>query len=105
MSLAMRSEITKTLATEFELGMKAPVLLPLIAKLFAKITGQIRTGQKSRKNIREKLEPQVYQLIDRMNEFIQAALPEIKKKGFRDIVLIIDNLDRIVLGHWMEKQE
>ena len=47
--------------------------------------------------IRERLEPQVYQLIARMNEFIQAALPEIKKKGFRDIVLIIDNLDRIVL--------
>jgi hypothetical protein len=90
-------EITKTLATEFELGMKAPVLLPLIAKMLAKITGQIRTGQKSRKNIREKLEPQVYQLIDRMNEFIQAALPEVKNKGFRDIVLIIDNLDRIVL--------
>jgi hypothetical protein len=89
--------ITKTLDTDFELGLKAPVFLPLIAKMFAKITGQIRTGQKSRQMIRERLEPQVYQLIARMNEFIQAALPEVKRKGFRDIVLIIDNLDRIVL--------
>lgn len=90
-------EITRTLDTEFELGLKAPTALPIIAKMFAKITGQIRTGQKSRKNIRNKLEPLVYQLIARINEFIAAALPEIKKKGFRDIVLIIDNLDRIVL--------
>jgi len=90
-------DITKTLDTEFELGLKAPAPLPIIAKMFAKITGQIRTGQKSRKNIRSNLEPQVYQLIARINEFIQAAIPEIKKKGFRDIVLIIDNLDRIVL--------
>ena len=90
-------EITKTLDTEFELGLKAPAPLPIIAKMFAKITGQIRTGQKSRKNIRNRLDPQVYQLIARINEFIQAALPEIKKKGFRDIVLIIDNLDRTVL--------
>jgi hypothetical protein len=90
-------DITKTLNTEFELGLKAPAPLPIIAKMFAKITGQIRTGQKSRKNIRSRLEPQVDHLIARINEFIQAALPEIKKKGFRDIVLIIDNLDRIVL--------
>ena len=90
-------DITKTLDTEFELGLKAPAPLPIIARMFAKITGQIRTGQKSRKNIRSKLEPQVYQLIARINEFIQAALPDIKRKGFRDIVLIIDNLDRIVL--------
>jgi hypothetical protein len=90
-------QITRTLDTEFELGLKAPSALPIIAKMLAKITGQIRTGQKSRKNIRSKLDPQVYQLIARINEFIAAAIPEIKKKGFRDIVLIIDNLDRIVL--------
>lgn len=89
--------VTKTLDTEFELGLKAPVLLPLIAKMFAKITGQIQTGRKSRKDIRERLEPQVSQLIARMNEFIQAALPEIKRNGYRDLVLVIDNLDRIVL--------
>jgi hypothetical protein len=89
--------VTKTLDTEFELGLKAPVLLPLIAKMFAKITGQIQTGRKSRKDIRERLEPQVSQLIARLNEFIQAALPEIKRNGYRDLVLVIDNLDRIVL--------
>ncbi len=33
----------------------------------------------------------------------RAALPQIKKKGYRDLVLIIDNLDRIVLRELDEK--
>lgn len=97
------SEIKATLDTEFELGLKAPAPLPLIAKLFTKITGQIRTGHQIRKDIRLKLDPQVFQFIARINEFIQAAIPEIKKKGFRDLVLVIDNLDRIVLRQLDEK--
>ena len=97
------SKIKATLDTEFELGLKAPAPLPIIAKLFAKITGQIHTGHEIRKDIRLKLDPQVFQFIARINEFIQAAIPEIKKKGFRDLVLVIDNLDRIVLRQLDEK--
>jgi hypothetical protein len=85
------------LKTEFELGLQAPAPLPMIAKLLARITGQIRTGHKSRKDIRLKLDPQIFALIERINEYIRAALPEIKRKGYRDLVIIIDNLDRIVL--------
>ena len=92
-----------TLKTEFELGLNAPAPLPLIAKLLARITGQIRTGHEIRKDIRLKLDPQIYQFIERINEFIRAALPEIRKKGYRDLVLIIDNLDRIVLRVLDEK--
>jgi hypothetical protein len=91
------------LKTEFELGLNAPAPLPLIAKLLARITGQIKTGHEIRKEIRLKLDPQIFQFIERINEFIQAALPEIKKKGYRDLVLIIDNLDRIVLRVLDEK--
>ncbi len=89
--------VEATLKTEFELGLKAPAPLPLIAKMLARLTGQIRTGQESRKNIRQRLDPQIFQLIERINEFIRAALPEIKKKGYRDVVFVVDNLDRIVL--------
>ncbi len=92
-----------TLKTEFELGLNAPAPLPLIAKLLARITGQIRTGHEIRKDIRLKLDPQICQFIERINEFIRAALPEIRKKGYRDLVLIIDNLDRIVLRVLDEK--
>ena len=91
------------LKTEFELGLNAPAPLPLIAKLLARITGQIRTGHEIRKEIRLSLDPQIFPFIERINEFIRAALPEIQKKGYRDLVLIIDNLDRIVLRVLDEK--
>jgi len=97
-------EVVKTtLDTEFELGLKAPTPLPLIAKMLARITGQIHTGEEIRRDVRLTLDPQVYQFIARINEFIGAALPEIKKKGFCDLVLVIDNLDRIVLRVLDEK--
>ena len=38
------ADIARTLDTEFELGLKSPNPLPLIAKMLAKITGQIRTS-------------------------------------------------------------
>ena len=92
-----------TLKTEFELGLQSPAPLPMIAKLLARITGQIRTGHESRKQIRLSLDPQIFVLIERINEYIRAALPEIKRKGYRDLVIIIDNLDRIVLRVLDEK--
>jgi len=97
------SAVEANLKTEFELGLSAPAALPLIAKLLARITGQIKTGHQIRKDIRLCLDPQIFQLIERINEFIRAALPQIKKKGYRDLVLIIDNLDRIVLRDLDEK--
>ena len=95
--------VEANLKTDFELGLNAPSVLPLFAKLLARITGQIKTGQQIRKDIRLSLDPQIFQLIERINEFIRAALPQIKKKGYRDLVLIIDNLDRIVLREMDEK--
>ncbi|VVB72025.1 AAA ATPase domain protein [uncultured archaeon] len=96
-------EMVGTLKTEFELGVKAPAPLPILAKMLARITGQIKTGQKIREDVRLKLDPQVYQFIERINEFIQAALPKIKMKGYVDLVLVIDNLDRVVLRVLDEK--
>ena len=80
-----------------------PLCFSLFAKLLARITGQIKTGHQIRKDVRLSLDPQIFQLIERINEFILAALPQIKKKGYRDLVLIIDNLDRIVLRELDEK--
>ncbi len=92
-------EISSILKADLELGVSTPTLmsLPLFAKILAKITGQVKTSKKIREEVRSTLDPQVSQFIDRINEFIQAALPEIKKKRYRDLVLVIDNLDRIVL--------
>lgn len=56
-------EVSATLQTEFELGVSTPISLPILSKILAKITGQIKTGQNIRKEVRLKLDPQVYQFI------------------------------------------
>jgi hypothetical protein len=62
---------------------------------FAKLTAAIRTEPSQRQKIRERVEPHTETLIEAINEFIADAkkqLPEGKKR----LVIIADNLDRIV---------
>ncbi|MBD2487979.1 MULTISPECIES: AAA family ATPase [Nostocales] len=62
---------------------------------FAKLTANLRTEPTQRQKIREQINPHTVTLIAALNEFIQDAkkhLPE----GYSQLVLIADNLDRIV---------
>jgi AAA ATPase domain len=63
--------------------------------LFAKLTTSIRSEPSQRQKIREKVDPHTETLIESLNKFLEDAsqkLPEGKKQ----IVIIVDNLDRIV---------
>lgn len=83
-----------------EVGINASV--PLFAKLLARFTGQVRTGTESKKNIRRKLDPQVSQLVERGRLLVSDARSRVQKAGLKDLVMIIDNLDRVALvdrGH------
>lgn len=86
-------EFQATLGAEFGFGL--PQVLTPLAQLMAKITGQLRTGVESRKAIRRKLDPQIAQLIDRINLLIQAGIAALRKQGKVGLVIIADNLDRI----------
>ncbi len=97
-----RREIERELQTEAELGIGLPKELPLVARLLARLTGQIKTGRAVKTEIRRKLDPQISQLINNVNLLLRAVHAQIRKKGQQGLVLIIDNLDRIVfrdLGH------
>ena len=62
---------------------------------FAKLTTSIRSEPSQRQKIREKVDPHTETLIESLNKFLEDAsqkLPEGKKQ----IVIIVDNLDRIV---------
>jgi AAA ATPase domain len=63
--------------------------------LFSKLTTSIRSEPSQRQKIREKVDPHTETLIESLNKFLEDAsqkLPEGKKQ----IVIIVDNLDRIV---------
>ena len=88
-----RRQIEAEVRTQLE--MKAEI--PLFAKLLARFTGLIKTGTDSRKLLRQKLDPQVSQLVERGRLLVDVARSTVRKAGHEDLVLIVDDLDRIAL--------
>ncbi|HLF24752.1 MAG TPA: hypothetical protein VJG32_00325 [Anaerolineae bacterium] len=89
--------IERELHAEASLGIGLPEKIPLVARLFAKLTGQIKTGHAVKQEIRRKLDQQVSQLITGVNELIQRFEVELRKQRRQGVVIIVDNLDRLVL--------
>ncbi|HBL32062.1 MAG TPA: hypothetical protein DD490_35005 [Acidobacteria bacterium] len=91
-------ESTHKRALEAELRTEAELSANLLfAKLLSKLTGQIKTGVESKKLIRQRLDPQLSQLLSRGRRFVEEARLQIQKKKGKDLVLIVDSLDRIAL--------
>ena len=89
--------IERELQAEASLGIGLPEGIPLVARLFAKLTGQIKTGHAVKQEIRRKLDQQVSQLIDGVNDLLRRFEVELSKKQHKGVVVIVDNLDRLVL--------
>jgi hypothetical protein len=70
--------------------------LELDAKI-AKFTAAIKSSPDARSQIRKALEPNISNLIQAANDLLDETVIKLKEKGYRDLVLIVDNLDRIVL--------
>jgi hypothetical protein len=71
--------------------------VPLFAKLLARFSGWVKTGTESKKSLRQRLDPQISQLLQRTRNFTQGARLAAQKKGAKDLVLIVDSLDRVAL--------
>ena len=63
----------------------------------AKVTATIKSSPDARLEIRKALEPSVSNLIDAANDVLGEAVIKLRAQGYRDLVIIVDNLDRIVL--------
>ncbi|MDP8935726.1 MAG: ATP-binding protein, partial [Cyanobacteriota bacterium] len=62
---------------------------------FAKLTANVRTVPSLRQKIRDKINPHILTLINALNKFICDAKQKLPN-GYLQLVLIVDNLDRIV---------
>ena len=71
--------------------------VPLFARLMARFSGWVKTGTASKEMVRQKLERQVSQLLDRGRLLVEAARVAVRKDGKKDLVLIVDSLDRVAL--------
>jgi hypothetical protein len=61
----------------------------------AKLSFEIKKNPNNRQLVRAHLRPRATGLLEAVNEIIQAANEAFKVKGYKGIVIIIDNLDRI----------
>ncbi len=86
-------ELQRTLEAEAALGVDTAPQLPLVARLLARVMGQIKSGEQIKHTIRGQLDPQISQLIARANLLLAEAHRQLK----RPLVIIVDNLDKIML--------
>lgn len=87
------NEIADFLQTPIELSAEAELSLPL---KIGKITAKTKDSPKLRSQLRQYLEPRTKNILKSINEEILGrATQELKAKGKRGLVVIIDNLDRV----------
>lgn len=87
--------VEQELKSEAEIGISLPKGLPLIGRLLTKVTGQIKTGDAIKKEIRQRLDSQIPQLIGGLNDLLNRADVEVQRKGKKGVAVIVDNLDRV----------
>ncbi|MFO7633058.1 MAG: AAA family ATPase [Caldilinea sp.] len=83
-------------ALEAEFSVKTPTLPVLFASLMGKITGQLRTGVESKRSVRRRLDPQIAQLLDKINLLLRSGEAQLRKRGQSGLVVIVDGLDRVM---------
>lgn len=64
---------------------------------FAKLTANLRAVPELRQKIRQKIDPYTVTLIQVLNEFLADPKKNLLSKGKTQLVVIVDNLDRMVL--------
>ena len=74
-----------------EAGAQVGGSIPLLGSLFTKITGKIRIEESSRKIIRDVLEPQLSDLIEKLNRL--AGVVTIQTK--RPLLVLVDDTDKL----------
>ena len=63
----------------------------------AKITAKIKSNPDLRAKLRQYMEPQANKMLELINEeIIDVAISQLKQQGKKGLVVIVDNLDRIV---------
>ena len=74
---------------------KAGSTIPFFAQFFASITASVKAGSSQRETIRTVLKRQLNVFMDRLNLLIATARQTVQAKGFRDIVLIVDGMEKM----------
>lgn len=86
-------DVERALQTEYGMGLDVKMLLFALMK--AVFTGQIRSGSKTRKETRRKLEQRLPVLTERLNELVDNITVQAVKQGYKGLVVIVDSLEKM----------
>lgn len=89
-------ESESAIKTEFGIDAK----LPLLARILAMVTGQIKASAGRREEIRRNLDNELSDFIARLNVFIGNARQLVRDGGNHDLVVIVDGLEKM---HYREE--
>lgn len=84
-------ELESSLKSEFSLEPK----LPMLARILASISAQIKTASSRREELRLRLKRELTVFIDRLNVLIGEVRRSARAKGFIDLVVIVDGLEKM----------
>ncbi len=86
-----RRDVERSLQADFGVGPQVPAL----ARMLAAITGQIRSGSSRRVEIRRQLEQNLRVFVQRLNDLVDDARVRLVRKGWGDLVCIVDGLEKM----------
>lgn len=85
------TEVVDLLQTPVELGTEAELSIGI-----GKITAKTKESPKIRNQLRQYLEPRTNSILDSINqELFGRSIEELKKRGQKGLVVLVDNLDRV----------
>jgi hypothetical protein len=67
-----------------------------LSATFAKLSATIKNSPEARKQVREALEPDTNNWLLAANDILGEAIRQLEKKGFRGLVIIVDDLDKMI---------
>lgn len=91
----VESTVEKQVDGKASAGLEANIGIPSILKLFGGLTGDIKHSQSQRHTIRENIEKKASDFIRKINQFLISVRIAIQNKGYKDIVIIVDGLEKI----------
>ncbi|MFA7242286.1 MAG: hypothetical protein WC091_19415 [Sulfuricellaceae bacterium] len=86
---------THELAGAVKTQAEAGATLPFFAKLMSRLTAEIKTASSRRTTTRQNLERELAVFIEKLNVLIDDARTKVRQRGRKDLVLIVDGLEKM----------
>ncbi|MCY7421135.1 MAG: hypothetical protein LH478_05250 [Chitinophagaceae bacterium] len=88
----------KHLSAEASAGINTKIGIPFLQEFFFKLKGAAKASKSFKETLKDTIEPRLSDLIEYCNELISEIRIKIQANGFQDLLIIIEDLDKIPLA-------